>query len=164
MKITRTPGSDYRALVAVHGDVSTVATPEGRFAYVAPSSLRLLGWEPSALQGRPRTDFVHPEDIGVVGRGFASMGGGGLITTTYRFRRRDGRYVWVEDRSRTVVNDGSAVVVSTFEPSTTTMMSTRSASVRQLPTPSRASPAGRCLWSVSGNRSAGFPAPEAYLL
>jgi diguanylate cyclase (GGDEF)-like protein/PAS domain S-box-containing protein len=114
MKITRTPGSDYRALVAVHGDISTVATPEGRFAYVAPSSLRLLGWEPSALQGRPRTDFVHPEDIGVVGRGFASMGSGGLITTTYRFRRRDGRYVWVEDRSRTVVNDGSAVVVSTL--------------------------------------------------
>lgn len=114
MTTSRTPHSDYRALVAVHGDVSTVATRDGNFAYVAPSSLRLLGWQPSALQGRPRTDFVHPEDVAIVGRGLGLMDSGGLITTTYRFRRRDGRYVWVEDRSRIVTTDGDTMVVSTI--------------------------------------------------
>lgn len=114
MTTAGTPHSDYRALVAVHGDVSIVATPDGDFAYVAPSSLRLLGWQPSALQGRPRTDFVHPEDVSIVGRAMSLMDSGGLITTTYRFRRRDGRYVWVEDRSRIVTTDGETMVVSTI--------------------------------------------------
>jgi diguanylate cyclase (GGDEF)-like protein/PAS domain S-box-containing protein len=105
---------DYQTLAADYSDVSMVTDVDGVFQYVAPNSRRLLGWDATDLEGRSRSFFVHPSDgpslISVQGR----LAAGSVVTVTYRFRRRDGSYVWIEDKARPVHSQGASLVVSTL--------------------------------------------------
>jgi PAS domain S-box-containing protein len=52
----------YRSLVSNSTDIIAVLDVEGRFTYESPSARRILGYDGSALLGRPLTDFVIAED------------------------------------------------------------------------------------------------------
>ena len=60
----------YRALLEKSPNVIAVCGADGRFRYVSPSIERLLGYEPAAVEGRPRIDVVHPDDRGESQRAF----------------------------------------------------------------------------------------------
>src|SRR2546427_11463727 len=106
--------SDFQKLTAESADMSTVADSDGVYRYVSPASQRLLGWDPSDLEGHREDDFVHPDDLPsrYAARGSAAEHDGVLVTT-YRLQRADGAYRWVEATSRRVQADGSTFVVST---------------------------------------------------
>jgi diguanylate cyclase (GGDEF)-like protein/PAS domain S-box-containing protein len=104
-------GIDYRALLDSSPDVQTVATADGIYLHVAPASEGLLGWAPADLESRSCDDFVHPDDRSVGSLGRAAWDGR-TTTSTLRFLRRDGSYVWVEAKCRKVQVGGDAFVVS----------------------------------------------------
>jgi PAS domain S-box-containing protein len=105
---------DYQVLTGESADMSTVATSDGVFMYVSSASRRLLGWDPPELEGRREDEFIHPDDIPSFHavRASASARDGGAVMT-YRYRRADGSYRWVEATSRALEADGSTFVVAT---------------------------------------------------
>ena len=104
---------DYQSFTAGSADVNTVATSDGIYRYVSAACLRLFGWDPAEIEGRRQEDFVHRDDIPSLHAGREQLASGRVTTNTFRFRRRDGSYLWTEATSRRVNADGRDLVVST---------------------------------------------------
>jgi diguanylate cyclase (GGDEF)-like protein/PAS domain S-box-containing protein len=105
---------DYQVLTGESADMSTVATSDGLLLYVSSASRRLLGWDPPELEGRREDEFIHPDDIPsfYAARASAVVQDSGAVIT-YRHRRADNSYRWVEATSRPLEADGSTFVVAT---------------------------------------------------
>ncbi|HEU4994623.1 MAG TPA: PAS domain S-box protein [Gemmatimonadaceae bacterium] len=88
-----------------------VATHErdGTFRYVSPVLAGMLGEYPSILTGKQPRDFAHPDDAqaltGLWRRALASPNA--LASVTWRCRRHDGDYVWLESTARLTALDAS---------------------------------------------------------
>lgn len=104
---------DYPNLVATSGDVTTVADLAGRYLYCSAATEDVFGWEPNKLVGRYEDDLVHPDDAASLQHGRAEHASSRPVTTSYRFRCRNGSYRWVEATSRRVTAGSSEVVVTT---------------------------------------------------
>ncbi|MBM4257843.1 MAG: PAS domain S-box protein [Deltaproteobacteria bacterium] len=71
--------------------------------YVSPSSKQLLGYEPEEMIGRSFLDWVHPDDCVTMAAAVAKIirtPDTGLVT--FRVRRKDGEYIWLESTTRGV--------------------------------------------------------------
>jgi diguanylate cyclase (GGDEF)-like protein/PAS domain S-box-containing protein len=70
----------------------------GTRVYVSPASLDLLQYKPEELTGQPIGSMIHPDDREAWGADQALLGTGAgpARQATYRIRRRDGSYLWVE--------------------------------------------------------------------
>jgi diguanylate cyclase (GGDEF)-like protein/PAS domain S-box-containing protein len=106
-------GADYQSIVAAWADFTTVVDLSGRYLYGSDACQRVFGWEPSELVGGFEDDFAHPDDVASLLAGRSERTSAEPVSTSYRFRCRDGSYRWVEATSRHVKVDGSALVVAT---------------------------------------------------
>lgn len=100
----------YRLLADHSTDMVSLHGPAGEFRYVSPSCRSMLGYEPGELIGRNAYDFHHPDDREVVEamhRKIVETRDAMLVA--YRFRRRDGEYVWLESSCRTIRNTAGDV-------------------------------------------------------
>ncbi len=93
----RTVGAQYRLLAENARDMIVCVGMDGVRRYVSPASRELLGLAPEDMVGRVAADYIHPEDrarwqehIALLARGLAEP------YCSYRLRRSDGDYVWVE--------------------------------------------------------------------
>jgi len=82
-------------------DLVALTNLEGNFEFVGKSH-RMLGYDPQFLLGKNVMDFVHPEDLPRVLLEFkeffrSKMDG---HKAEYRYRRKDGSYVWLETFGR----------------------------------------------------------------
>jgi PAS domain S-box-containing protein len=96
-------GSDarLRALTEHALEIITVQSADGTFNYANEAVVRYLGYSVSDLIGRNAAEFLHPDDADAMRerfRGFlaASDGQPDLNRFEYRFRHRDGTWVWLE--------------------------------------------------------------------
>ncbi len=87
----------YRLLAEHATDMISRHTPDGRFLYASPASQSLLGYGPEELIGTRPAELIHPDDLSVIDE-FRSrlLARAGTAAITYRMRRKDGSYVWVE--------------------------------------------------------------------
>lgn len=80
----------------------------GRYMYVNAAVQTILGYEPQELLGKTPFEFVHPEDRAYLQERFTH-----LLTTgeagraEFRFRHRDGRYLWMEVLGNAIVAEGN---------------------------------------------------------
>lgn len=72
-------------------------SPEGLIKYVSPSVATMLGYDPSELIGRLYTLFVHAEDYKRISN-VDMPEGEGICCLTYRIKRKDGVYIWVNSQ------------------------------------------------------------------
>ena len=93
----------YRLLAENATDMISRHDPDGVFLYASPACRALLGYEPEELRGVRLTELCHPRDVGRLTRArdalLSAPESGG---TTFRLRRKDGEYVWVETMARLV--------------------------------------------------------------
>jgi diguanylate cyclase (GGDEF)-like protein/PAS domain S-box-containing protein len=83
------------------GVVVALSDLNGVRSYVSPAAEHVLGWRPSDLVGRSVAEFVHPDDQHLLRDANKSLlGAGGRSSATYRFRRPDGSWLWVDDYAR----------------------------------------------------------------
>lgn len=109
--LSRESEERYRLLAENVSDLISKHTPEGVYTYASPTCLGLLGYEPRELVGHDVYKFVHAEDVERVRDSLTTvLTQSTTRTITYRLRRKDGRYVWVETASKTVrgPDDGDA--------------------------------------------------------
>jgi len=95
------------SLALIHAkDFISSHSLDGSFQYVAPSCEN-LGYTPSELHGKSILNFCHPLDQEKLEKFFSSLHPGEIL---FRFRRKEGDYIWLESSS-TKVNDHSEVVL-----------------------------------------------------
>ena len=99
-------------LLAENGTDVIMHIRGGTRVYVSPASLDLLQYKPEELIGQPVGSMIHPDDRDAWGAGQAVLGtaSGPARQATYRIRRRDGTYVWVEAHRNMLPGDLGFVV------------------------------------------------------
>lgn len=97
----------YRLLAENTRDVIARHALDGRYVWVSPSIAPMTGFAPEELIGRSPYDLIHPEDRARVriAADAQSPEGAETETLTYRFRRKDGVYVWTECHISPIYDD-----------------------------------------------------------
>ncbi|MDN3556425.1 PAS domain-containing sensor histidine kinase [Halomonas maura] len=98
----------YRWLADSTTDLISRHARDGTFLYASGASRDLLGYAPEALIGVCAYDLFHPADLAdLLNKSPRVYHQDGFYQYTYRFRARDGRYVWFETTSRTRRDSGT---------------------------------------------------------
>jgi PAS domain S-box-containing protein len=87
----------FRSYIEHASDGLTVLGRGGIITFESPSVEKLLGFPPEEMVGKNYSDFVHPEDLGIVAGGIRalnSLADGPPVV--FRVRHRTGRWVFVE--------------------------------------------------------------------
>src|SRR6266566_4327844 len=85
-------------------------TPDGRFLYASPASRSLLGYGPEELIGTRPAELIHADDVTALDSfRSALLNNASAAAITYRMRRNDGTYVWVETTWRPIRDLSNAV-------------------------------------------------------
>jgi PAS domain S-box-containing protein len=97
----------FRQLAEQISDLVGVHDSDGRYAYVSPSSTRILGYEPHEMIGRKPIEFAHPDDAGRLEQLCQSLG----VSTTeptelvLRMGHKEGGWHWLELVATPIIND-----------------------------------------------------------
>ena len=104
--------SRFRALVE-QSVAGIYAVEEGLWTYVNPRLCEILGYAADELVGRPKIDFLFPEDRARLqqNRGPALAGESPALSTTYRLRRKDGAMVHLSLDARYIDVGGRQVLL-----------------------------------------------------
>ena len=94
----------FRFLAENSSDVISLLARDGTRLYVSPACRALTGYSPEEMQTVRTGDSTHPDDVERVLDVLANETG--QVTVTYRMRRKDGSYVWVETSCKPVEIDG----------------------------------------------------------
>ena len=96
----------YRLLADNSTDMILVFNVEtGQRQYISPSSLTLTGYSPEEYLANDFVESVHPDDKERVARERAGTVVHGLPTkSTYRTKRKNGDYLWVEVRRSPILD------------------------------------------------------------
>ena len=99
----------YQHLLAVSPAIIYTTHASGDFActFVSENIRTIMGFSPKEMTTDPKCwpDRLHPEDAPRVFNELAPLIEQGGGTVEYRFRRRDGHYVWVQDSFRVLSDD-----------------------------------------------------------
>ena len=91
----------FRSLAEASRDVIVLAELNGSRKYISPAVTEMLGWEQDDLIGEYYGHLAHPDDAPKIGVVLQQMRDG-LETSplSYRCRKRDGSYLWLESTAR----------------------------------------------------------------
>ena len=107
----------FSYLIQNLSDVITVVAVDGTMLYHSPSIERVAGYKPSELLGHSLLACIHPEDEPAVRAALerVTLKVGSAAPPEFRFRRKDGSWVWLESVGNNLLNDvavGGIVVTS----------------------------------------------------
>ncbi len=98
----------FRLIVENINDVIAVVDSSGRIAYMSPSSEKILGYKPEERIGGSIFDNIHPDDVERIRNEFAKATREAKpVRTLARYRRKDGKYIWVEVSGSPVRKNGA---------------------------------------------------------
>ncbi len=103
-KALRESVEKYPLLAEQSTDMIARHDPDGVCLFVSPTSRTLLGYEPEEMIGHKIFGLVHPDDLDGFTEGMTKL----LVdpaakSYTYRLRRKDGDYIWVETTGRRII-------------------------------------------------------------
>jgi len=96
----------FRFLAENTTDLITQHFADGTFSYVSNSSKDIIGYNPEELIHKSPYDFIHPDDLHLMH--FAQQEIAKKLQTkpiTYRFRKKDNSYIWLESTSKIILDD-----------------------------------------------------------
>jgi PAS domain S-box-containing protein len=104
--------TNFRRLAEASVDVIGLSGVQGKWRFVSPACRQVLGYEPEELVGHTDGwDLMHPDDQAEVLRlyqvGLSS--GRATIPVSFRMKRKDGSWVWVESLAKLILDEKGAV-------------------------------------------------------
>jgi diguanylate cyclase (GGDEF)-like protein/PAS domain S-box-containing protein len=95
------------------GDMILRYDAKSRRIYASPSYANGLGYSPDEMLTLHPKDLIHPDDIPLAEAHFRRLGPAyPKIQITMRLRRKDGTYIWVENRYYHLPADDGAMVIT----------------------------------------------------
>ncbi|MCM3763762.1 GGDEF domain-containing protein [Neobacillus niacini] len=95
----------YRHIAENSTDLISLHTLDGKYTYVSPNYLSLLGYSANEMVEKSPWDFIHEEDIQKMKSIHENMDKTDEIKTiTYRFRCKNGNYIWIESKYKQVLS------------------------------------------------------------
>ena len=73
-----------------------------RLIYLSPNAERIMGWSPEDVGPEWWIENVHPEDRERVLRNVERLMREGELIHSYRFRRKDGNYIWIQAYAKVI--------------------------------------------------------------
>ena len=115
--VLRRSEESFSYLIQNLSDVITVVAVDGTMLYHSPSIERVTGYRPAELLGQSILACIHSEDEPAVRAALErlTLRVGSAAPPEYRFRRKDGTWVWLESVGNNLLNDvavGGIVVTS----------------------------------------------------
>lgn len=105
----------HRLILSSTSDLISMHTPDTAFVFASGACKRLLGWEPEEILGHRALDIVHPGDLPRAHQIHNNLlGGSDVETFTFRWKRKDGSYVWVESTIRVMNRTGTEATEPEF--------------------------------------------------
>jgi PAS domain S-box-containing protein len=102
----------YRLLADTSTDMIARHNEAGVFRYVSPACRTLLGYEPEELIGHSAFEYFHPEDLAKLEENRKKIIMQPINTTvTFRFRKKNGEYTWLETNTHTVFEKETRAVL-----------------------------------------------------
>jgi PAS domain S-box-containing protein len=103
----------FRAIVASSKDVIYTADLEGRLSYVSPR-VEEYGYTQEELIGTTVNELAHPDDKEFVTKAYANAARTGrtLPILPYRFKTKNGGYIYAEQKSSIVFKDGRPLYIT----------------------------------------------------
>ncbi|MGO4906298.1 PAS domain-containing protein [Flavobacterium sp. W20_MBD1_R3] len=101
----------FRRITEKTSDIICQHIIDGVLYYVSKSSREILGYEPSEMINKIGLDFIHIDDFSVLKnacREFIKTAKN--IPVTYRFRKKNNSYVWLETTSRNIINQDNVII------------------------------------------------------
>ncbi|MDD4136675.1 MAG: PAS domain S-box protein, partial [Methanoregula sp.] len=98
--------------IAEHSvDIINRQTPECICTYASPSITTLLGYTEQEVVGTSVLAMVHPDDLPGVMKDIAVIRDSGqdTVTSSFRFRHKDGHYLWFESTTRIVRDEAGQI-------------------------------------------------------
>lgn len=94
----------FRLILEGAADLVFICDASGAINYVTPSSMEMLGYTPDEMMGARPVDLLHPDDVAqtMADLQWLLEHPGAPITSTFRIRRKDGRYRVMENVGRTL--------------------------------------------------------------
>lgn len=102
----------YRLLAEYSSDMISRFKWDQTFLYVSAACKRMLGYEPEELIGKPVFHLIHPDDLEMLHDNQEAMIRNQVASmiSSYRVRKKEGGYLWVETSSQAVVNPETGLV------------------------------------------------------
>ena len=95
----------YRLMAENATDMISRNTPDGIYIYVSPASRSLLGYEPEELVGNSIYDQFHYQDVESIRKMHEAILASPVSDTmSYRIKRKNGEYMWLETTARCIEN------------------------------------------------------------
>ncbi len=94
--------SKYRSLIENIPDIVWRATLEGRITFISPQVESICGFSAEELMAAPQTfwvDRVHPDDRDRVHAAYRRLELGTPYTSEYRWRHKDGKWIWIRSHA-----------------------------------------------------------------
>jgi PAS domain S-box-containing protein len=103
--------SKFRFIAENTSDIICQHNLDGSFFYVSNSFTEILGYRPEEVINKIAFNYIHPEDcIFVKNTHDEFLRTANYQLMTYRFRKKDNTYVWLETTSKNMVDHNSVVV------------------------------------------------------
>ena len=84
----------YRTLVEAADDGIILFNMQNELLFYNPAYLRNLGYSAKEVENMPLFSIVHPDDMPALNEGLTTLMEEGSLTTEYRVRHKDGRWVY----------------------------------------------------------------------
>lgn len=103
----------FRLMADNSQDIIALRTLEGEYLFISPASKKILGYESDELKGKYRQNFIHPIDYLVTEEQFSkNMSSEKIHTYTYRFKHKNGSYIWLESTFQLIHNGKQILSIS----------------------------------------------------
>ncbi|HYM38522.1 MAG TPA: PAS domain S-box protein, partial [Thermoplasmata archaeon] len=88
----------FEAILAKMRDAVSLMSLEGKVTWESPSVSRMFGYTPEESLGKSGLEFLHPDDLALLGQGFADLmtSPGKSVVAEARVRCKDGTWRWTE--------------------------------------------------------------------
>jgi PAS domain S-box-containing protein len=106
----------FRALIEKASDGVVLIDASGKFSYFSPSTLKMFGYDPEDTVNLLPDEPTHPDDLPEVLKVMDALiaDPSFIPTLQYRFRHKDGSWIWIESTFRNLLSEPSvkAVVIN----------------------------------------------------
>lgn len=103
--------AQFRLLAENASDMITRLSTTGKMFYVSPACKTILGFRPDEMIGLTCFDLIHEEDRPGIVELFRQTPGDTPYTVTFRARRKDGSYLWLETSARAIRDPNTKKVI-----------------------------------------------------